>query len=385
MALDTRRLLLERGHDVRVHAMAYASNMQLAEAAEWPSEVSFRGGIGAKVKAMRRVFGADEARRRAREVVRSFRPDVVHLHNVHSYLSPVLAEVAREEGVRTVWTIHDSKLVCPAGTLRGRDGAYCDECVDAPEIKVLRRRCSHDSAVWSAASWLESLVWNRRRLDAATDVFVVPSCYLAQLMVRAGFAPEKIRIIGNPLRSEMVRAVEADATPFASSYYLYAGRLSPEKGVTTLLEAAIRADVPVVVAGAGPEEDELRGHFGRDPRVRFTGHVDAPQLVHLLRGARAAVLPSEGGENYPLAAIEALCAGTPVIGSRIGGIPEIVAPGCGELFAPGDADELEHLLASFDHMPEAEREELARKSMARYSPEAYLSALTGVYGKEGSA
>lgn len=384
VAIDTRRLLLARGHDVRVHAMQFAANEPLAERDEWPSEVSFRGTIADSLRGVSRIMGRGDARRCARQALHRFRPDVVHLHNVHSYLSPALAEEAHAEGIRTVWTVHDPKLVCPAGTLRSASGEYCEACVEGVGARVLRRRCSHESAAWSAAAWLEAMVWNRHRLAAATDVFVVPSNYLANLMIRAGFPPEKIKVIGNPLRADMAEAIEADATSFSDSYYLYAGRLAPEKGVQTLLEAATRAGVKVIVAGCGPQEESLRRRYAGNAAIEFVGSVGAPALVKLLRGARATVMPSEWGENYPLMAIESLCCGTPVIGSRIGGIPEIVGSDCGALFAAGDTNTLAQLLGSFAPMAPEKRMKLAEESIKRCSSTPYIDALMDVYRKEGS-
>lgn len=126
--MNTEKLLREAGHEVRAYAMHYPDNELTDASSSFASEVRFAGGIGNKLKALGRTLGMGDIRQSFKAVLAGFNPDVVHLHNIHSYLSPVLAQLAKEHGCRVVWTKHDYKLVCPAYAML-RNGEVCELCV----------------------------------------------------------------------------------------------------------------------------------------------------------------------------------------------------------------------------------------------------------------
>ena len=141
VAINTRRLLMEHGHDVRVFAMRHAENIPLPDDNGYAPPVDFFGGIAGKLRGASRMLGKGSVSRAARRVLEEFRPDVVHMHNVHSYLSPVVAEIAKSMGIRVVWTLHDYKLICPAYSCRRPDGSICEDCFASGPGGVLSHRC----------------------------------------------------------------------------------------------------------------------------------------------------------------------------------------------------------------------------------------------------
>jgi len=174
-------------------------------------------------------------------------------------------------------------------------------------------------------------------------------------------------------------------THHEGDYVVYAGRLAPEKGLTTLVRAAALSRQRLVLAGSGPEEPALRRlaeEVGAD--VAFTGHLDKPELKRLIGEARALALPSEWYENAPISLLEAYALGRPVIGTRIGGIPELVADGeTGMLVEPGNAAMLAEALATLASLPPNARTSLGtagRDWVAReFSPERYRNRMTDLY------
>jgi glycosyltransferase involved in cell wall biosynthesis len=191
-----------------------------------------------------------------------------------------------------------------------------------------------DSYVASVLGWLEACYWHRRKLSKMTDVFISPSRFLKEQLIKGGYDPEQIRVLPNFLPQPV------EVCTWKEDYYCYVGRLSPEKGTSTLLEAAVRLSWPLKVIGDGPLLETYREKY-RQPHIEFLGRMKPDDLFPIVRKARLLTLPSICYENNPYSVIEALCMGVPTLGSRIGGIPELIEEGVnGFLFTPGNVREL---------------------------------------------
>jgi glycosyltransferase involved in cell wall biosynthesis len=165
-----------------------------------------------------------------------------------------------------------------------------------------------------------------------------------------------------------------DSTAPREDYYCYVGRLSHEKGIADLLEVAARLPYRLKVAGGGPLADELRGRYGSSENIEFLGMLDAPAVARLLSGARLSVVPSQWYENNPLSVVESLCAGTPVAGAQIGGIPELIDSENGVTFQPFDKEAMATAI-SLSMSREWDHQEIARHAMERFGTEAHLNVL----------
>jgi glycosyltransferase involved in cell wall biosynthesis len=296
-------------------------------------ELGEHAGLAArqKVVAMARMFYSVEAARRFRRQLAVFRPQVVHVHGIHRQLSPSILFEARRAGIPVVQTLHDYHPVCPCDTLLrgGSESCVPPRCRGRDLLPCLVHRCVRGSLTTSAVSAAE-LFWRRWVLGYADLValFIAPSHYLAGVIGAGGWSRPPIAVLPN--------AVPVSSPSEPGDYFLYAGRLSGEKGVATLLGASARSEVPLVVAGDGPQARALRDMAPRN--VRFVGRMMPMELVPLLRGCLAAVVPSEWPENAPMAVLEPMAAAKPVVASRVGGIPEQVRDGVeGILVPPGDA------------------------------------------------
>jgi glycosyltransferase involved in cell wall biosynthesis len=272
---------------------------------------------------------------------------VVHAHNVQPTFGWRSLAAARDAGARVVLHLHNYRLVCAVGTCFTR-GADCTRCHGRNTLPGVRLNCRGGSRAESAAYGAGLALW-QRRLAGAADAFVVPSA----------FALERLESLGAPLggRARAIPSVQRELADRSragdGSYALYAGRLSEEKGVADAIAACRVAGVPLVVAGDGPQAGALRAAYGggaAEPRgpqtgarggpepphppLRFAGRVDPAELARLRAGAALALVPSRYEEILPLAALEAMAAGLPVVASRAGGLAEIV-PEAG-LHPPGD-------------------------------------------------
>lgn len=375
--LNLEQMLRDHGHEVAVFAMQYPENLDSPWSVYFPREVSFQGSLGQKVHALDRVLGRGDVRDCFARLLRDFRPDVVHLNNIHSYLSPVLAEMAKRQGARVVWTLHDYKLICPSYSCL-RDGAVCEECF-ADSRAVWKRRCMKGSIVASAVAYLEARRWNAGRIQRSVDAFVCPSRFMARKMEQGGYDSGKLTVISNFINISPLPALDYQ---HRGDYYCYVGRLSPEKGVETLLKAASGVKMKLLVAGSGPLFAELKERYADTSHITFLGQLAGGAVAELLRQARFSVVPSEWYENNPFSIIESLCAGTPVIGADIGGIPELIDPDNGRLFAPGDAPTLAERIREMARLGADGHFDYTRiqaDARQRFAADAHYRALLKIY------
>ncbi|MCM1319260.1 MAG: glycosyltransferase [Muribaculaceae bacterium] len=383
VAIYTRQMLIEHGHQVRVFAMDYHDNIPLDEHDTFPTQVNPFGSLSDKVKAARRALGLGDVRIAARRALDEFQPDVVHLHNVHTYLSPIIAEEAHKRGIRVVWTLHDYKPICPSYSCRRPDGTICRECFRKPGA-VLKYKCMKGSLPASILAWIEARRWDRKRLERCIDTFIAPSVFMGKKLVEAGFDKRKIEVLCNCLDPEKLKTLqEYKSTDKRQStnepYFCYIGRLSHEKGVETMLKASDMAGIKLKVAGRGPLLEQLKATYGDNPNIQFLGHLDAPQVAILLRNAAASVLPSEWYENNPLGVIESLSAGTPVIGADMGGIPELIELGKdGFTFPAFDAEALSNTMLRTLKQP-FDREDIAARAAIKFGRQTHYNKLIGIY------
>ena len=376
--LNLERLLKEKGYDVAIYAMDYPENIACESSKYFASQIDFSGGIKNKLQAVKRTLGMGDIKQSFKKMLDDFCPDIVHLQNIHSYLSPVLAKMAKDRGCKVVWTLHDYKLLCPSYSCL-RDGEPCELCFN-DKSQVLKKKCMKGSLVASVLAYIEALKWDKKCLQQYTDTFICPSSFMKDKMEQGGYSKNKLSVICNfvdPVKLEMLQSLPADNR---KDYYLYVGRLSKEKGVETLLSVAKQLNYELVIAGGGPMEEELRREYSDCKNIKFVGHQSAENVARLLYEARFTVVPSEWYENNPLSVIEALCAGTPVVGADMGGIPELISANSGIIFRSGDEDSLYNAIAKAWET-EWDNSEIKANSLSRFSPMSHYCELLKIYNQ----
>ena len=364
--MNLEGLLRDKGHEVAVFAMDYLENVETGWSRYFPQNMS-------KVMAFTRPFGSREVKKKFGRLIEDFKPEVVHLNNVHTQLSPVMAEIAHERGIRVVWTLHDYKLLCPRYDCLKGGKDICEECFSGDKSGCMKYKCMKGSRLASMIGYREAVCWNRERLEQCTDLFICPSSFMAQKMIEGGFRAEKMKVLCNFIDVEKCRREDYDK----EDYYCYIGRLSHEKGVRTLIEAANRLPYRLKIIGGGPLEAELKG-IAKE-QVEFVGYKQWDEIKSLVGRARFSVIPSEWYENNPLSVIEAQCLGTPVLGARIGGIPELIEEGhTGMTFVSRSVEDLSEKInrmfaSKFDY------ENIAKFAMRNYDAEKYYNELMHIY------
>ena len=374
--INLEQLLKSHGHQVAVFAMNFPENLPTEYSKYFPSEVKFKPGIG-MLETLIRPFGSAETKRKFKKLLDDFKPDVVHLNNIHTQLSPILAELAHKRGIKVVWTLHDYKLLCPRYDCLRNGKTVCEECFE-DKHKVLEYKCMKNSKVASILAYREAVAWPRERLEKCTDTFICPSRFMAEKMAQGGFDKAKLVPLCNFIDTEKCTRDDGFAK---DDYYCFIGRLSHEKGARTLIEAANQLpDRKLVVIGGGPLENELRAIAGS--HIEFVGFKQWDEIKTLVGRARFVVVPSEWYENNPLSIIEAKSLGTPVLGAKIGGIPELIQNGVsGQTFENRNVidlkDKIESMFAmNFDYS------RIAEMSVTQYGAEDYYNSLMKIYSKK---
>ncbi len=382
---DVAALQSEAGHEVSFFGMAHPENTHNEWADFFPPQIELDplpAGLRDRAQAAARALWSTTARRGMVQVLREFRPDVVHFHNIYHHLSPSVIKPARDAGAATVLTLHDYKLACPSYLFMSQ-GQVCDVCIDGKFRHAVQRRCKGGSLVGSALLAVETGLHRHTRAYGGIQVFVCPSRFMRDKMTEAGVFPDRLTVVPSFVD---LAAPAKDPLPRTAARIVYASRLAPEKGVDVAVAAmAELPEATLHVAGEGPEHARLRELADRcaPGRVFFLGRLSKPAVAELIASASAVVAPSRCYENLPLTVLEAMAAGRPVVGSALGGIAELVRPGVtGQLVPPDDpsalANALRALLQSAD--VGARMGERARAVIAdEYSRERHLAMLTRLY------
>jgi glycosyltransferase involved in cell wall biosynthesis len=269
-----------------------------------------------------------------RRIVNSERADVVHFHNWLPLISPSAYWGAKRGGAAVVQTLHNYRFLCPKGTMF-RGGDICEKCLGRKyPWPAIQHACYRGSRFGSTVV-ASTLAIHRAigTLQKVVDVFIAASGFTKSKYVEAGFDAERIRTKPNFLHPDPgVGSGRGD-------FVLYFGRLSPEKGIATLLKAweLLESPIPLKISGSGPMADEVNATANRIAGIEFLGFASDSVIDELLREARFLVCPSANYEGFPKTIVESLARGTPIVAGRLGALSELITNGQnGRLFFPGD-------------------------------------------------
>lgn len=371
-----KKLLELHGHHVAEFTMQHPDNLTSEFSDFWPSMLEYSSKKPGSLKeALLRPIYSGEVKKKWNDLLDSFQPDIVHLHNIHTQLSPIIAEEAWKRSIPVYWTLHDYKLICPSYSLL-RDGKVCELCL-TDRKNVIRHRCIKGSLPGSVIGYLEVLKWSRKKLEKFTTAFISPSIFLKNKMVEAGYSDKGIKQLYNFADTDKFKP-QLSKEP----YCVYLGRLSQEKGVETLLKAAsLHPDFRLKIIGDGPLRMKLEKRYG-SKQIEFMGFRPWNEILTLLGKARFKVLPSECYENNPLSIIESLAVGTPVLGAAIGGIPELINPENGRLFIAGDINDLSMKINEMMAISDWNYQQISDDAKRRFSAENYYNELMSIYNSK---
>jgi glycosyltransferase involved in cell wall biosynthesis len=316
-----------------------------------------------------------------RKLLQRERPDICHFHNTFPVMSPSAFWAAHEEGVPVVVTLHNYRLLCPSATLMRR-GAVCEDCLSkmAPWPAV-RHACYRDSR---AASAVTALMLTAHRAmgtwSRAVNVWIALTEFARDKFVEGGVPADRIEVKGNFVHPDPGEGGQREQFAF------FAGRLSPEKGIDTLLSAWRRLEVPLPlrIAGDGPLRERVEDAVRRDSRIEYLGAMPGAEVQREMKRASLLVFPSIWYEGLPLTIVEAYAAGLPVLAGRLGAMSGLVASGeTGLHFIPGDGADLAAKLSWCYQNPDslAEMGRRARlRYLANYTADSNYRRLMEIYG-----
>lgn len=362
----TEKALLEgRGHEVET---------LIFDNAEIPGTAP-----GALSLAWRSIYNPASAAALKRKVL-AFRPDVAHVHNFFYQASPAIFIQARRMGLPIVATLQNYRLIC-AGAYLMRDGQICEKCVHGTfPFAGVRYACHSGSHLKSA-----QLIFNTGlhktlgTFQRCVSRFITVTEFNRGRMLDSSLQPRPDQIVVKPNSVEDAGFVMPNQRTGA---YLFVGRLSPEKGIGTLLDAAAFGGFPLEIVGGGPLEGMVREYALRHPNIQYLGFQSRPAVLDRMREAKALLFPSVWYEGLPLTILEAMSTGLPVIISDLGNLNEIVTHKVSGLcFKPGDAGALAGALKTYE--AEQMLDELsagARQTyLERYTPERNYRSLMEIY------
>jgi glycosyltransferase involved in cell wall biosynthesis len=333
------------------------------------------GSVGS-ARAARAMLAGGEDPEAIAEIVRSERIDVVHAHNLHPLFGWRALGAARAAGARTVLHLHNFRLYCAIGVAY-RAGAPCHQCRGRNTTPGLAHRCRGGAA--EAVVYAAGVALQQRRLIAGADRLVVLSEGHGRLLREHGLEWDRVSVLPNFIAD----GGWASASRAGDGVHaLVSGRLVPEKGFDVAILAARAVGVPLVIAGAGPDEGRLR-ELAAGAAVRFAGWLSPDELARERAGAGVVLAPSTCEEACPYAVLDALAAGVPVLASERGGLPELV--GTDALLPAGEVAAWSERLAAL-WADRGARARLGTVALAqarrRFGEEAYLERLLAVYGCE---
>jgi len=321
-----------------------------------------------------------EARKKIRLVLDSFSPDVVHLNNIQFHLTPsILLEIAKyrkQAGrkVKIIYTAHDYQLICPSHGLFDCDYRICEKCLSGRYLNCLKTKCVKNSRMKSLLGMLDAYFWKWNHAYDYIDTIICCSAFLKSKLDTQDRFCSKTVAIHNFSNTVSYDQVEKE------NYVLEFGHLSKDKGTYTLLEAAKKMpETKFVFAGYG----EAVQNIERIKNAEYVGFKSGNDLASLVQRAVVSICPSEIYENCPFSVIESQMYGTPVIGSRMGGIPELIDEGItGELFEAGNAAELEEKLRKILYTKGLlERYSANCREKHFETSESYYQKLMAIYGE----
>jgi glycosyltransferase involved in cell wall biosynthesis len=327
-----------------------------------------------KLTAMATGVYSPAAGREARAVIAKHKPDLAYVHNLYPMLSTSVLDACREAGVPTVMDIQDYKLTCPMGQ-HLRDGQICEKCKTGSVAWSAIHACKGGHVTSAAYAIAHGITRMRRAYHHGIDLFITPSQFTANYLISAGYDRDRIAIVPN-----MCDLPNAEPSTGAGEYAAFVGRISPEKGISVLVEAARSTGIPTRIAGRG----EVPGLKESAPgNVQFVGAVSREALPDFYRRAKFLVVPSIWNEVYAIVLLEAMTMGIPVIGSKIGGMQEVFEHDIsGIAVPPGDATALAAAMQQLWNDPELciRMGKAARiRALQEFTHDVYYSRLKSVF------
>jgi glycosyltransferase involved in cell wall biosynthesis len=382
---ELMELMKAQGHEVALFSMADPRGQPTPYDRHFLPNIDFKKpahGLFARAKLAAHVIYSTDARRRLRQLILEFQPDVAHVRNIYHHLSPSILWELKAQGVPVLYHLNDFKLLCPTYNMVAK-GQACERCRGGHFRHVLTEGCytgpPGSTLLLMAEAYIHRWLGTYRK---CINHFLTPSRFAKEKLIKNGYTAGKITVLPHFQKLPS----QAPPNPAPNAPILYFGRLSPEKGVADLLRAMKHLPhVQLQIAGDGPQRSELET-LARElclTNVKFAGHVGRKVLDYMIASARFTVLPSRAYETLGKTILESYAWGRPVIASDLGSRRELIDQGeTGLLYPPGNVEQLGKAITFLAERPElAAQMGLAghRFVATQHAPEAHYRALISLY------
>jgi len=378
-------LFKNKGHDIISFSMNDENNIPSPYSKYFVKKIDYLGmKYNSKIINAFKIIYSFEAKQKILELIKETKPNLAHLHIFQHQLSPSILWALKAENVPIIHTIHDLKIVCPNYLMLTKN-KVCEKCLTGKFYNCAINKCSKDSLLNSIVLSVEAYFHRWIRSYSLIDAYICPSNFHKNMLKKGGVDEDKLFHIPNFIDTQEFTPVYEPN----EDYITYFGRLSYEKGVFTLLNAVSKVrNVKLVIIGNGPIKDLLNEKIKElhlQKRVWLAGYKTGRELYDIVKKSKFVVVPSECYENAPYSILEAMALGKPVIGSRIGGIPELIQDGVnGYLFEHGNVDSLTETIS----MCYEDRELLKKMGIesrkiveTRFASNHYYNEIIKVYSK----
>lgn len=368
--------LTAQGNEVQYFGMEHENRCVSNNARQYTNTVDFRNASAIeKIKASVKTIYSKEAYEKIGIVLDDFKPDIVHMNNINFQLTPSIIYAVKKRNIPIIQTVHDCQIACPNHRMyiEHRE-TLCDKCVGGAYTNCVKEKCVHSSLLKSVIACIESQYYHKKNTYNLVDKYICPSHYMAETIEKGGVEGSRIAVMHNFSDARLDKPQRNNG----KKYVLYFGRLSVEKGIKTLISVCAELEnINFVFAGEGPLEEQCR----KVKNIECVGFKSGDELKELIMNASFSVVPSEWYENCPMSVVESKALGTPVIGSNLGGTPELIEDGeTGFIFEAGNRQQLLEKTVSLYYNTElTDKMSVSCLKSSTNTIDAYTSGLMQIY------
>lgn len=368
-----KNLLEKNGHKVIDFSMKDSRNYDSIYDKYFVENIDYNSkqNIINKIKLGTKLIYSVEAKRKLEQLIQEEKPDIAHLHIFQHQISLSILDVLKKYNIPVVYTAHDLQMLCPNYQMLSK-GEICEKCKNKKYINCILNKCIKNSFAKSALGTIESYFNSIYKKYDVIDKIITPSEFYRKKFIEFGIDKNRVIHLTNFLERD-----KPNVNFLEKEYYLYFGRLSHEKGILTLVKAAIETNINLYIVGDGPIKSEIDHMLKGDnaKKIKLLGFKKGQELIDIIGNSKAVILPSEWYENGPYSAIESLQLGRPLIGSNLGGIPELIEEGKnGFIFTNGNINELKDAILKIENLNKNEYYKFTCNSLNIYEKK-YISSL----------
>lgn len=371
--IETGELLTDNGHTVIPFCAQNEKNLDSAYSRFFPRSIDFNK---INIRSLLSFFYNFEAKSFLISLLKSQDSsiDIAHLHIYYGKLTTSVLHALKKHDVPIVQSLHEYKLACPIYTME-LNGNVCEKCINGNKIHCVLNKCKNSSYLQSTVMATESYISRVLGDIRNIDLFLSVSEFHKTVMLKAGIPSEKLKVLHNFVDTDKYKAEHTH-----ENYFLYFGRIEKLKGMDTLISAFEKTSHKLKIVGEGAYLPEVLKRISTIQNIEYEGFKQGKELINYISNATAVIVPSEWYENCPMNVLEAKALGRPVIGSDIGGIPELIRNNIdGYVFEPGNVIKLseciDNVTKQFTEMSILARED----AVSRFSKVAYLEKLLAFY------